>query len=111
MPSIPDASASRAQSMIPSSDPRAGAKTFGIVNGTVAPALLAALRRADDALIAQLRDLVPGIARVEQRLLRVLAQLRRQTWDRHRLAIDHHADACHPHRLVPGMLDLLDVAV
>src|SRR5213592_3956368 len=100
MPSIPDASASRAHSMIPSSDPRAGAKTFGIVSGIVAPALLAALRRADDALIAQLRDLVPRKAGVEQRLFRVLAQLWRQPRDRHRLPVDHHADARHPDGLV-----------
>src|SRR5437764_13729830 len=109
MPSIPDASASRAQSMIPSSEPRAGAKTFGIVSAIVAPALLAALRRSDDAIVAQLRDLVPRIARVEQRFFRVLAQLRRESWDRHRLAIDHHADARHAHRIVPRMLDPVDV--
>src|SRR5438105_2132584 len=108
MPSIPEASASRAQSMIPSSEPRAGAKTFGIVSGIVAPALLAVLRRADDAIVAQLRHLVPRIAGVEQRFFRVLAQLRRQSRDRYRLAIDHHADAGHPHWLVPRMLDLVD---
>src|SRR5438067_13750403 len=108
MPSIPDASTSRAQSMIPSSDPRAGAKTFGIVSGIVAPALLAAGRRSDNAVVAQMGDLVPRITGVEQRLFRMLAQLRRQPRYRHRLAVDHHADARHPHRLVPRVLDLVD---